>query len=159
MEISFSYDKKLVVQALRYHFLNRPEIRILIVLVNVFAILSAALFYFKRVSPFAFLISSALWIVLMITFWFILPAVVYNRASTFKNAFTMIFDGYGIRLKNDRGFTEWEWHRFTGFYESPHFIHLYFNSRTFFLVPKKAAEQEGNLMEIRRLLNSKIKKK
>jgi hypothetical protein len=159
MQISFSYNKKLVIQALRYHFLNRPEIRILMVLVNVFAIFSAALFYFRKVTPFAFLISSVMWLGLMITFWFILPMVVYKRATTFKESFTVAFNEYGIRLENERGYTEWDWKKFTSFYESPNFIHLHFDSKTFFLVPKQAAEQEGNLMEIRELLNRKIRKK
>ena len=51
MTISFSYDKKQVIQALRYHFLTRPEIRILLILVNVFAIGSAVLLYFKIIQP------------------------------------------------------------------------------------------------------------
>jgi hypothetical protein len=95
----------------------------------------------------------------MITFWFVLPYVVYRKASTFRESFTIIFGEYGIRLQNERGFTEWGWKKFNSFYESPHFIHLHFDSRTFFLVPKKAAEQEGNLTDIRHILNEKIKKK
>jgi hypothetical protein len=159
MTIFFSYDRKLVIQALRYHFITRPEIRILMILVNVFAILSAALFYFKRVSPFAFLISSLLWIGLMITFWFVLPGIIYRKSSTFKDAFKMVFGEHGIRLENERGFTEWGWNMFSSYYESPHFIHLYMDTRSFFLVPKVAAEEEGNIVQIRELLKRKIKKK
>jgi signal transduction histidine kinase len=159
MQISFSYDKRQVIQGLRFHFLNRPEIRILIILVNVFAIFSAAMFYFRKVSPFAFLISSVLWMGLMITFWFILPTVVYRRASTFEDAFTMFFTDAGIRLQNERGATEWKWANFSSYYESGHFIHLYFDSRSFFLVPKQPAEQQGNLAAIRELLKLKIRKK
>jgi hypothetical protein len=126
------------------------------ILVNVFAILSAALFYFKKVSPFAFLISSVLWIALMITFWFVLPQIVYKRASTFRDSFRMYFGEHGIRLQNERGSTEWNWNKFSGFYESPHFIHLYFDSRSFFLLPKQQAQAEGKLTEIRNLLSRKI---
>ncbi len=128
------------------------------ILVNVFAIFSATLFYFKKVSPFAFLISSVLWIVLMITFWFLLPSLVYRRSSTFRDEFKMVFGEHGIRLENERGFTEWGWKMFTSYYESPHFIHLYMGTRAFFLVPKAAAQKEGNIVEIRELLQRKIKK-
>ncbi len=159
MTIFFSYDRKLVIQALRYHFITRPEIRILMILVNVFAIFSAALFYFKRVSPFAFLVSSVLWIGLMITFWFVLPSIIYRKSSTFKDAFKMVFGEHGIRLENERGFTEWGWNMFSSYYESPNFIHLYMDTRSFFLVPKEAAEKEGNIVQIRELLKRKIKKK
>ncbi|HEY0732388.1 MAG TPA: YcxB family protein, partial [Chitinophagaceae bacterium] len=81
MTIQFSYDKKQVLQALRYHFLSRPEIRTMIIIVNVFALISATLFYFKTITPFAFLVGSTVWFILMITFWFLLPGTVYRKAS------------------------------------------------------------------------------
>lgn len=74
MTVQFDYNKRQVIQALRYHFLARPEIRIMIIIVNVFALLSAVLFYAKAITPLAFLVGSTLWFVLMITFWFLLPS-------------------------------------------------------------------------------------
>jgi hypothetical protein len=159
MQIFFAYDKKLVIQALRYHFISRPEIRVLMILVNVFAIFSAALFYFHKVSPLAFLLSSILWFCLMISFWFFLPSTVYKKASTFKDSFKMNFSENGVRLENERGFTEWSWDKFSYYLESPHFIHLYFDSKSFFLVPKAAVEKIGVLDDLRRLLKEKIRAK
>ncbi len=159
MQFSFSYDKKMVIQALRYHFLARPEIRVLIIMVNVFAILAAALFYFRKVSPLAFLVSSLLWFVLMISLWFVLPNAVYKRATTFKDAFKITFGHYGVRIENERGHTEWNWERFSTYIESPHFIHLYFDARSFFLVPKAAAREGDNLQELRKILEQKITKR
>jgi hypothetical protein len=94
----------------------------------------------------------------MIAFWFIMPHAVYRKASTFEDTFKMTFGEHIVRLENERGFTEWDWTKFTTYFESPHFIHLYFNSRAFFLVPKEAAEEENNLTLIRDLLQRKIKK-
>ncbi len=159
MQILFGYDKKQVIQALRYHFIGRTEVRALLILVNVFAIFSAALFYFHKVSPIAFLLSSVLWIVLMLSFWFILPNTVYKKASTFKDTFKMTFGEYKVRLENERGYTEWTWDKFVTFIESPNFVHLYFDSRSFFLVPKAAVEKTGSLSDLRRLLNDKIPKR
>ncbi len=159
MQFSFSYDKKMVIQALRYHFLARPEIRVLIIMVNVFAIFSAALFYFRKVSPLAFLVSSLLWFILMISLWYVLPNAVYKRAATFRDAFKITFGQYGVRIENERGHTEWNWERFSTYIESPHFIHLYFDARSFFLVPKAAALQGGNLHELRKMLEQKITKR
>ncbi|MEO6136660.1 MAG: YcxB family protein, partial [Ginsengibacter sp.] len=65
----FTYTKPKVIQALRFHFISRREIKIMIILVNVFAILSAVLYYFGKVSPVSFLLSSGLWFILMISFW------------------------------------------------------------------------------------------
>ena len=101
MTIHFTYDKRQVLQALRYHFISRPEIRIMIIVVNVFALLSAVLFYFKKITPLAMLTGSTLWFVLMITFWFLLPSTVYKRAATFRDHFTMDFerDSFTVLMK------------------------------------------------------------
>lgn len=136
----FTYNKAKVIQALRYHFISRREIKIMMVLVNVFALLSAALFFFKKISPFAFLISSFLWFMMMILFWFLLPYMVYRRSSTFKDEFRMHIDDSGLGIENDRGQQTWAWSEFSSWMESPHFFHMYFNSRSFFIFPKDAFE-------------------
>ena len=69
MTVFFGYNKKQVIQALRYHFLNRPEIKILLIFVNVFAIASAVLLYFKIIQPLSFFFFSLLWFILMLVFW------------------------------------------------------------------------------------------
>lgn len=157
MTVQFDYNKKQVLQALRYHFLNKKEIRLMIILVNVFALLSAALFYFGKILPFAFLVSSFLWFALMITFWFILPALVYKKAATFKDHFTMSFEESGFSLGNERGSRDWPWSALSSFLETPHFFHLYFDSRSFFLVPKTAFGDEQKI-KMRHLLQDKVKK-
>src|SRR5215213_2515665 len=123
MTIHFDYHKKLVLQALRYHFISRPEIRIMIIAVNVFALLSASLFYFKQITPLAFLVGSTLWFVLMITVWFLLPLTVYRKASTFQDNFTMNFENDAFSVGNERGSRSWQWNSLKKFMETPHFFH------------------------------------
>jgi hypothetical protein len=157
MQLSFSYEKKKVIQALRYHFVQRSEIRILIVLVNVFAILSAVLFYTKKIRPEPFLLGSFIWMMLMASFWFFLPNSIYNKAATFKDSFIIDFNQYQVSLENERGTITWPWEKFSRFFESPHFFHLYFDAKSFFLVPKDEMGEEFR-HELRGLLNSKIGK-
>lgn len=157
MQHSFSYDKKKVIQALRYHFVQRPEIRILIVVVNVFAIISAILFYTKKIRPEPFLLGSFIWIMLMATFWYFLPNNIYKKSATFKDAFIIHFDESAIRLETERGYVDWNWEKFSHFFESPHFIHLYFDAKSFFLVPKDGMGDEFT-HDLRGLLNRKIGK-
>lgn len=157
MTISFTYEKGQVLQALRYHFISRPEIRIMIIIVNVFALMSAVLFYFKVITPFALLVGSTLWFVLMLTFWFLLPGMVYRRASTFKDHFTMNFENDFFSVGNERGSRSWPWEALKNFVESPHFFHLYFDSRSFFLVPKTGLANSDQVYELRQLLKKKVK--
>ncbi|TAL41930.1 MAG: YcxB family protein [Chitinophagaceae bacterium] len=159
MTIQFTYDKRQVLQALRYHFITRPELRIMIILVNVFALASAALFFFKKVTVPAFLIGSFLWFGLMISVWFIMPGVVYRRAATFQDHFTMHFEDGQFTLGNERGSRSWPWNALSTFIESPNFFHLYFDSRSFFLVPKNGCKSDDEVFQLRQLLKEKVKRK
>lgn len=155
MQFGFSYDKKKVIQALRYHFISRPEIKILMILVNVFAIGSAALFYFKKIRPEPFLLGTTIWLMLMLSVWYLLPYTIYRKANTFKDAFIIYFRDTEIRLENPKGFVEWEWSRFSFWMETPHFFHLYFNSKSFFLVPKDEISDDDR-HALRGILKNKI---
>jgi hypothetical protein len=157
MTIQFSYDKNQVLQALRYHFLSKREIRFMIILVNIFALASAVLFYFKKILPLAFLVGSLLWFILMITFWFILPGMVYRRAATFQDHFTMNFEQSSFTLGNERGSRSWPWNALKDFLETPYFFHLYFDNRSFFLVPKHAFGDREAIQQARQFIRGKIK--
>jgi YcxB-like protein len=152
----FTYSKPKVLQALRYHFISRKEIKLMIILVNIFAIVSVALYFMKKVSPLAFLVSSTLWFVLMVSFWFLLPGIIYRKAATFKDRFKVSFEDKHMFIENERGNKSWPWTAFSNFMESPFFFHLYFDSRSFFLIPKEAFPSE-NLHEIRQFLKERIK--
>jgi hypothetical protein len=159
MIIYFGYEKGQVMQALRYHFISRPEIRIMLILVNVFALTSILLYALHKVTAMAFLIGSFLWIVLMISFWFILPGMVYRRAITFKHQFSMEFKEDEFILAHEKGSKSWPWSALNNFIESPHFFHLYFDSRSFLLVPKNGCRNQDEVFELRQLLKEKVKKK
>ena len=159
MTIQFSYEKSKVLQGLRYHFITRPELRLMLILVNVFALISAALFYFKVVSPLAFFIGSTLWFIMMISVWFLLPEMIYRRTATFQDHFTMSFEEENFSLGNERGSRLWPWKALSAFLESPYFFHLYFDSRSFFLVPKAGCKTSDEVFELRQLLKRKINRK
>lgn len=157
MQHSFSYEKNKVIQALRYHFIQRTEVRILIILVNVFAIGTAVLFYLKKIRPEPFLLGSLIWLGLIAAFWFFIPNSIYKRAATFKDTFTIFFRENEIVLENQRGYVEWPWNKFSKFFESPHFFHLYFDSKSFFIVPKEGMSDDFR-HELRGVLNKNIRK-
>ena len=158
MTIYFGYEKGQVIQALRYHFISRQEIRIMLILVNVFALASVTLYALGKITPMAFFMGSALWIVLMISFWFILPFMVYRRAITFKHEFSMDFRDDGFTLAHERGSKSWPWTALKSYLESPHFFHLYFDSRSFLLVPKNGCKDSNEVFELRKLIKEKVKK-
>jgi len=158
MTIHFDYNKQQVIQALRYHFISRKEIRLMIILVNVFAIASFVFYVMKYISPFAFMVGALLWLVLMVSFWFIMPMMVYKRAATFKDRFSMSFDDAGFTLAHEKGSKSWPWTALGSYLESPNFFHLYFDSRSFFLVPKNGCKDADEVYELRSIIKSHVKK-
>jgi hypothetical protein len=157
MTIQFGYDKKQVLDGLRGHFFGRPEIRIMAIIINVFAILSAVLFYLKRIQPLPFLLFSLLWVVLWISIRRILPLSIYKRSATFQDTFTLTLEDPGIVLQTKKGSQLWRWNDFSGFKETAYFFHVYFNARSFFLIPKDSFKDITEIQEARKLLKERIK--
>ncbi|QEC68087.1 YcxB family protein [Panacibacter ginsenosidivorans] len=155
MQLRFTYNKKKVLQALRYHFIWQPEIRILLIVVIIFDIISAVLYMIGKVRPEPFLLGSFIWLVFIISFWFMLPNNIYKKSATFQDNFLIDFGNSAVTLQNERGHMQWQWGQFTKFIESPHFFHLYFSAKSFFLVPKDNMDDDFR-HNLRGLLNEKI---
>lgn len=157
--LQFSYEKSRVLQALRFHFITRKELRIMLIAVNVFALLSITLYAFKLVTPLAFMAGSFLWLFLMITFWFVMPALIFRKTQSFRYEFSMKFSADGFTLAPTVGLQkEWGWNSLHSYLESPHFFHLYFNPQSFWLVPKAACESTEELLALRELISGHVKK-
>jgi len=156
MTIHFDYNKKQVIQALRYHFVSKREMRLMIILVNVFAIVSLVFYLLNKISPVAFLTYSCLWILLMVSIWFLLPLVVYSRATTFKHKFTMYFNENDFTLEHEHGKRSWPYSALSAYKETPYFFHLYYDPRTFLLVPKDAFTDLESLQQLRNILKNRI---
>ena len=158
MHFSFSYSKKKVLQALRYHFIAQSEIRILFIVIIIFDLISAILYFSGKIRPEPFLLGAVIWFFFILSFWYFMPYAVYKRSATFKEAFTISFQPLYVSLENRNGRVEWEWSRFTKYFESPNFFHLYFSAKSFFLVPKDNLTKDTQ-HELRVLLSTHIKNK
>ena len=152
MVLNIKYEKRSVLQALRYHFISRREIKIMMILVNVFALFAAVLYSYKLISPLPFLMSSVLWISMMFAFWIWLPLVVYRKSKTFQDRFEVSIEANHFFINTDSGRKGWAWREFSSYYETPGFFHLYFDRKTFFLVPKNVFENDESIDEARNIL-------
>lgn len=130
----------------------------MVILVNIFAIVAACFYYFKKVSAYTFLGSSCLWFCLMISFWYILPNIIYRKSKTFKDRLKVSFDSQHMFIENEQGSRNWPWTAFSSMIESPYFFYLYFDSRSFFIIPKEAFAPE-EINEVRKFLKEKINPK
>jgi hypothetical protein len=158
MRLQITYKKPQVLQALRYHFISRREIKLMMILVNVFALLAAGLFFFKLITPLPFLMSSVLWLSMMAAFWIWLPMLVYRRSRTFKDSFFINIDENHLTIETENTNKVWAWREFSSLIETPGFFHLYFDSRSFFLIPKDAFASSDDIHQARQMMRNKISK-
>jgi hypothetical protein len=136
MPVLIQYQKSQVIQGLRYHFIKQPEIKGLMLFVNVYAIITAVLLFNKKIRPELFLVGSLLWMILMVFFWYLLPWLFYRKTSMFKQEWAFNFNSTGASLESDSGMAEWAWSDVTRFFESPLFFHVYFAPKSFFILTK-----------------------
>lgn len=129
----------------------------MMVLVNVFALVAAGLYAFKLISPLPFLMSSVLWISMMVAFWIWLPLLIYNKSKTFKDAFVVMIEDNHFFIETEQGKKSWAWREFHAYFETPGFFHLYFDNKTFFLVPKDAFRTQEELDKARLTFRTNIK--
>lgn len=156
MTIQFGYNKRQVLDGLRSHFFGRPEIRILVILINVFAIVSAILFGFKRIQALPFLIFSVLWFLLWISIRRLLPLSIYKKSATFQDTFILTVEDRGLLLETQKGTQLWRWEDFSGFKETLYFFHVYFDARSFFMIPKDSFKDITEIQAARQLLKDRI---
>ena len=156
MTVSYHYNKAKVLQALRYHFINKKDIRILLIAVNVLALLSGILFAIGLVKqPGVFVLTSVMWMVLMLVFWLLMPRLIYSRTKAFQDNFVARVTDTEITLQQEHGTRTWAFNQFTAWFESPHFFHLYLGANSFFILPKEAFSPEQTI-EFRNLCNTYI---
>ncbi|HEV2353034.1 MAG TPA: YcxB family protein [Puia sp.] len=158
MTVQFGYNKKEVMDGLRGHFFGRPEIKTLSIVINVFAIVSFILFALHKIQALPFLIFAVLWFSLWIGIRWLLPLSIYKRSATFKDNFVLSLTEEGVLLKTKKGNQLWRWQDFSAFKETIYFFHVYFNSRSFFMIPKDSFKDITEIQAARKLLRERIKK-
>jgi len=84
-----------------------------------------------------------------------LPNNIYKKSVTFQDNFLIDFGNGAVTIQNEKGHMQWRWEQFTKFIESPHFFHLYFSAKSFFLVPKDNMDDDFR-HSLRTLLKEKI---
>ena len=125
MAYPITYVKSEVLQALRYHFIKQREIKSLMIIINLYAIVTAVLLFMKKIRPEPFLLGSILWILLMAFFWFILPNMFFRKTTLFKENWDFSYDNKRATLMGNLGEASWEWDTVSYYFESAYFFHFY----------------------------------
>jgi signal transduction histidine kinase len=157
MTLHFNYEKNEVIKALRHHFIQKSEIKWLLILINLFAIISTALFFMGKISSDKLTIFSALWFVTMISVWLLLPNSIYKQTKTFNEEIVAQLNSDALVLNTHKGTNSIAWNSFSHYKEGEDFFYLYQNAKSFFLIPKSAAHTEASVPDMRTFFNTHIK--
>lgn len=158
MHLEFSYNKEEVVHALRYHFMQRGEIKVF--RNTLFALLAFAMagYAFKMVTIGALIGIVAMVLLIVGAFWFMLPVSIYNKAATFKDNIQLNYSEEGITISTRTSEQKrmLSWNTFTQVVEARNFFFLYRGKKNFFLIPTKAFKTEAAQKEFGLLAKNKI---
>ncbi len=157
MELQFQYDKQEVIDALRLHFMNRPEMKLfkgafVLMIVLAFIGYGMGLVTLKMVI-WIFLLS----IVLILLFWYILPYTVYRNAKTFREpTISLRWTKDGITIGTKGGESSLPWTRFNQILETKQFFYLYRTNKSFFLIPANAFPDREERVAFSELLQNQF---
>lgn len=158
MQVEFSYNKEEVLAALRYHFMQRGEIK---VFRNTLIILLLATFtgyFFSLVTVNALVGISAMAVLIGCVFWFMLPISTYNKAATFKDNIRLHYSDEGLLISTRSSSHERAigWQNFSQVVEAKNFFFLYRDKKSFLLIPVSAFRTREDKEGFEMLLKEKI---
>ena len=123
-------------------------------LVLIITILTGILLFLKKIRPELFLLGSVLWIVLLLLFWYLMPNIFYKKTALFTYNWDFSFDNQKASLQSMQGEAAWNWEEVSHYFESPHFFHIYFGPKTFFLIPN-----DNMTLEVKQTIRAILKNK
>lgn len=158
MQLEFSYNKGEVLDALRYHFMQRGEIKVFRNTLIILLLATIAGYAFNMVTTSALTGISFMVLLLAWVFWYLLPISIYNKAATFKDDIHLMYSDEGLLIstrasEHQRAIS---WKNFSRVVETKKFIFLYRDKKTFFLIPTSAFETAEAYETFARILKSNI---
>lgn len=157
MDIFFHYEKSDVLQALRFHFMQRREIRMfrdILMALGLFVLLSFSLHLIGAPVLVALLL---MLILLAVVFWFVLPLAIYAKTKTFQDTIRLAPNSNGLVIRTQYSERQLSWQGILMVIETKDFILLYRDYKSFFLVPARAFKDSQQRGEFSRLLQSYIR--
>lgn len=156
--LEFSYDKSEVLHALRYHFMQRGEIKVFRNTLIILLLATLTGYFFSVVTPGAltgiFIMTALIgWV-----FWYLLPVSIYNKAATFKDDIHLNYSEEGLLISTRASDHQRAigWNNFSQIVETKKFFFLYRDKKTFFLIPISAFPSQDAYRQFAGLLKRKF---
>lgn len=156
MQVSFHYNKPEVINALRFHFLNKGETRAFQVVMGLLVLFAFAGTMMNMVTKPTLIAILIVLLIIITAFWYILPFSIYNKAATFKDSIRLQCNEEGMTIGTRIGQRQVLWQNFNKVVETRDFFYLYRDKKSFFLIPTAAFPDETAKKDFSDLLKSKF---
>lgn len=158
MHLEFSYNKGEVLHALRYHFMQRGEIKVFRNTLIILLLATLTGYFFSVVTVGALTGIVIMVLVLGWVFWYLLPVSIYNKAATFKDKISLQYSDEGLQISTRASDHQRliSWSNFSRVVETSKFFFLYRDKKTFFLIPISAFKTEQAYSDFAAMLKAKF---
>jgi hypothetical protein len=158
MHVEFSYNKADVLTALRYHFMQRGEIKVYRITLAILLLITLMGFFFNLVTSSALIGIFAMVAIIVWAFWYLLPLSTYNKAATFKDEIKLGYSEEGLLISTRASDHQRQlyWNNFTRLVETRKFFFLYRDKKSFLLIPTSAFENDAARNSFSNLVKGKI---
>ncbi len=150
--LQFTYKKEEVINALRFHFLRRGEIKVFRNTLIILLLATVIGYVFRMVNFNAMLGIVLMMLILGWAFWYLLPVSTYNKAATFRDNIRLRYNDEGMAIVTGHGERSISWRNFSQIVETQSFFFLYRDKRSFFLIPISAFENQEAHHQFRALM-------
>ncbi|PUZ27804.1 YcxB-like protein [Chitinophaga costaii] len=157
MHLEFSYKKNEVLNALRYHFLHRGEVKVFQITLLIFLLFTITGYLFHVVNRNALACITGMTLLIAWSFWYLLPVSTYNKAATFQDNIRLQVNEEGMTITTGQGGDRLlGWQRFSQVVETQKFIYLYRDKKSFFLIPLSAFQNTEARSDFMQLLQRRF---
>lgn len=154
MDLNFQYEKADVLQALRFHFMRRKEIKVFRVILIWLGLLALLAFSLRFIEGSELLALILMLIVLAVVFWYVLPLSIYAKTKTFQDSIRLVPTHEGLTIRTQFADRQLPWRGIQEVVETKDFFLLYRNTQSFFLVPGRAFKDSEQRQVFRDLLRT-----
>jgi hypothetical protein len=160
IHLVFRYSEQDIVRAMRAHIASRLRLKVDIVVVLALALFGAYSWRSLDSPVYAMVLLgvSALFFLVPIAAFGVVPAVIFRREAKFRDEYSLTFSAEGIHFRTVHIDSNLQWSMYNRALVDAHSFVLYYGARSFTVIPKRVFESAEQQAAFERLIALKIPK-
>ena len=158
INLTFRYEENDYVRALRAHYASHLMLRLDIVGTIIVGIAGAFLLGSARLHwlGVACVVIAVVFVLLLIAAFTVIPRLIFRREPRYRDEYSLTFSSDGIHFRTAHIDSQLQWSMYTRASITAHSYILYYGSRQFTVVPKRAFRSAEQQQAFERLMTQRI---